>query len=181
MKDTYKYHAVIGLLDDSSQRIFDALWRQLAAKGLESRVAAEGLPPHVTFAIYEGLSDARVLSWAEAFSKKEVQLAISFNHIGTFADQTVFLAPRVSDELLAFHKRYHSRLEEYHGKAGWNFTPSSEEWVPHATVMHNSPEENKAAIPFIMEQFAPFKAKIESLAVYKFYPSDRMAVFPLKG
>ncbi len=180
MEDIYKYHAVIGLLDENSQNIFHTLWRQLAAKGLESRAAADGLPPHVTFAIYEGLTDETLLSWVEAFSQKEVQLEVSFNHIGTFTDQAVFLAPRVSEELLAFHRRYHSCLEEYHGQTGWLFTPSSGEWVPHATVMHNSPAENKAAVPYIMEQFAPFKAKIESLAVYKFYPSCRLAVFPLK-
>lgn len=160
MNDVFRFYAVIGLLDDTAQKTFYELWHQLAVKSLVSRVTSDGLPPHITLAAYEGLTDEMVLSWVDSFCKKEFQLPINFNHMGTFFDQTVFIAPRVTEELLAFHKRYHSYLEEYHGEIGWIYTPSSEEWVPHATVMHNSPEENKAAIPILMEQFIPFKTSV---------------------
>ncbi len=178
--DDFGFHAVIGLFDENTQKIFHEHWNQLSEKNLESKVKSDSSPPHITFAAYEGLTDEMLLAWVDTFCRNECQLPIYFNHIGSFINQAVFLAPRVTEELLAFHKRYHSRLEENHGKIGWFYTPSSGEWVPHATIMHNTPEENKDAMPLLMDRFKPFKSIITALAVYKFYPACEVAVFPLK-
>jgi 2'-5' RNA ligase len=173
------FYAVIGLLDDSSQSMIYEMWKSLEKNGLRSKVVADGLPPHITLAVYEDISEDLVLSWVEKFSSNEYQQPIIFNHIGIFFEQTIFIAPRVSEELLLFHKRFHSNLEGYHGQTGWLYTPLSNQWVPHVTIMHNSSEENKAAIPLVMKEFKTIKGRIDSLAVYKFYPADEVSVFPL--
>jgi len=86
------FYAVIGLLDDSAQQVFHELWDKLNAKGLISKVRSDGLAPHITFAIYEGIQEDKILNWVEGFCKKEYQISINFNHMGLFFDQTIFIA-----------------------------------------------------------------------------------------
>jgi 2'-5' RNA ligase len=175
-----EFFAVIGLLNEASRSEIHKLWDKLAEHGLQSKVVQDGLPPHLTLAIYENISKDTVLSWVEQFAEGERQQPVLFNHMGIFFEQTVFIAPRVSEELLGFHRRFHSNLEGHHGQLGWLYTPLSKEWVPHVTIMHNSPEENRAALPLIMKDFKVIKGRIESLAVYSFYPAAEVGAFPLK-
>jgi len=44
-------------------------------------------------------------------------------------------------------------------------------WTAHATLLLGEPETILKALPIVVENFKPFEAQIESVALYEFFPA----------
>lgn len=179
MADHPRFHAAVAMFDEASRARIVQIQQTLVKQGFVSARHTAALPPHITLGAYEGLSDEALCEWARAFCRDERTLPVLISHYGAFSDQVLFLAPRVGRSLLNFHARWHIQYAEDCGEVGYLYAPQSGAWVPHVTLMHGDPEENRSAAPLLLAPFEPFEAELRGIAIYKFYPAQLIEEFPL--
>jgi len=84
---------------------------------------------------------------------------IHLSHIGLFSQRVLFVAPSMNFELLKLQQSFFP-----------NCGNGSHLWTAHATLLIDEPEAILKAIPIAAKEFNPFKAQIESVALYEFFP-----------
>jgi len=52
-------------------------------------------------------------------------------------------------------------------------------WAAHATLLIDEPDVILKALPIVAENFKPFKARIESIALYEFFPKRLIKTYRL--
>ena len=118
------------------------------------------IPYHFTL----GSSDVDCEEHLEDMLKKVCSntkcIDLGLSYIGLFGQNVLFVAPSMNLELLNLQQSF--------------FTDSGRgchKWVAHATLLIDEPETILKAIPIITENFKPFKARIESVGLYEFFPT----------
>ena len=85
---------------------------------------------------------------------------IKMDHIGLFGLSCLFIEPNINFELLGLQKKFFD-------DCGNGIHP----WTAHATLLIDAPEAILKAIPLVAKIFQPFEARIESIALYEFFPA----------
>ena len=68
-----------------------------------------------------------------------------------------------------------------HAVAPEGSTADAFPWAAHTTLLMDEPEAILRAIPVAAEHFMPFRATIESLGVYEFFPERKIGEYPLRA
>lgn len=85
---------------------------------------------------------------------------IKLDHIGLFGLKVLFIEPNMNFELLKLQQCFFTDCGNgYH------------DWAAHATLLMDEPEIILKALPIIAKNFKPFKARIESIKLYEFFPA----------
>jgi 2'-5' RNA ligase len=86
----------------------------LAETGLAPYMHTSGNRPHLTLAIYQELVLAEAKERLTLLAATSKSLPITFSHIGLFPtpEAVVFVAPRVTSDLLELHSRLHDLLAD---------------------------------------------------------------------
>ena len=77
-----KDYVVIARFDDETDEKFNNLRKHLQVKGYINTISY--WPPHITVAAYEGAPLDELLQWTGDFTKKYLQVDISFSSLGIF-------------------------------------------------------------------------------------------------
>ena len=84
---------------------------------------------------------------------------IHLSHIGLFGLNVLFISPDMNFELLTLQQKFFP-----------NCGNGAYKWTAHATLLIDEPEVILEAIPIVTKNFKPFKARIESIGLYEFFP-----------
>jgi hypothetical protein len=85
---------------------------------------------------------------------------INLAHIGLFGLNVLFVAPNMNFELQKLQRNFFNDCGR-----GYHY------WSAHATLLIDEPQTILKALPIVADSFKPFKAQIESVALYEFFPA----------
>jgi len=165
-----KHIYAIAQYDEETQQRLSALYLKLVNKGYTG-TQTKGIPYHVTLGTFDVEDEALVVSRARAAAAATDRFTLRLAAVGLFGLNVLFLVPAVKAELL--NLRYaiapcRDSADEY-------------PWVAHTTLlMDDQPGVIQSAIPVVAEYFAPFRATVESIGVYEFFPERKIGIFPLR-
>lgn len=165
-----KHIYAIAQYDEDTQQRLAALYLKLVNKGFTG-TQTKGIPYHITLGTFDVEDEALVQSRAQAAAAAMDAFTIRLAYIGLFGLNVLFLAPAVKYELLNLR----------HAIAPCRDSADEFPWVAHSTLLMDQPDAVHRAVPLVAEHFTPFRATIESIGVYEFYPERKIGVYPLRG
>lgn len=160
--------AITLCLDPTSSAAVEAMWRKLAADGIDADRDELGYPPHITLAIYPDETPVHRLSTAlEAACRSWEPLPIRLSGLGAFpGDGTVLWAvPVVTAELLDRHRTVQNALSDFNNHALYR----PEAWVPHVTL--SGPlRDPGAALTALLSNWKPITGFLDRVDLLRFRP-----------
>ncbi len=170
-----KFYAVMCLFDEKTNNEFKIIEENLQIVGIKSR----SIPPHITLGAYVNIEENTLVEWTKKFCEENSKISVNFSHLGVFNQNVLFVAPRVSKELLHFHELFHQKYDENCGEIGFLYSLKSNKWVPHATVIIDDFESVQKLLTRISDIFKPIESEIVGLSISEFYPMREIARFDL--
>lgn len=131
MAQKEKFITVMAVFDDETQAKLQALSDAFAAiYGADTKTA--GIPYHITLGSYPPEDAEEIAARIRAVAVETKPVKVTFGEFGHFGNTVRWLAPDITDELMALHLHFDS--DYANGYLGW--------W-PHATVYrHSVPAED---------------------------------------
>lgn len=157
---------LIAEFDERAQAEFRKLDDALNAHGLIGR-QTRNIPYHITLGLYPESMEQQLIDRVDEYCGKLPAFTVTFQHIGLFGLDVLFLGPDPSHELLDLHAKFELIPDEC--------------WSPHATLFIDERELVQRAIPIIADHVVRIEAKIERVGLYRFPPSHRLRMCPLRG
>lgn len=156
-------------LDDASQARMSGWYDRLRKEGFAG-IQTPRLPYHISLDTLPPDWEERAVEIARSAAAAYAPVPVHFSHIGLFAGGGIlFAAPERNRGLDALQQACASGAPQRHP------------WTPHATILIDEPETVHAALPIIVESFAPFMARITRLHLCAFWPTREIAAFELTG
>jgi 2'-5' RNA ligase superfamily len=133
---TIEYAVNLLMADDQTAKINQAF------EITHSILPKIGASPHICLALFDNVEVDTLCSLVTEFVKEVEPLTIHFGSFGIFPsiENTLFLAPVVTMDLLILHSNLHKRLWENKLHCLPNYLPGA--WVPHCTITMDEPWEN---------------------------------------
>lgn len=155
-------------LDDDAQARMSAWYDALREAGFTGK-QTPGLPFHISLAMFPLEKEREAVEIMKKASAEFVPIPVHISHMGMFAGgRVLFCGPERNPELDALH-------------AACDVYPSPKyPWTPHATLLIDEPDTVCAALPVLVEHFAPFVASIVRLHLCAFWPTREIGSILLK-
>jgi 2'-5' RNA ligase len=164
-----KHLYVLAQFDLGTDRRLNELYGKLTAQGFIG-TQTKGIPYHITLGIFEIEDESEVINRVQAVARATNAFTLRMAYIGLFGLNVVFVAPAVKHDLLDLLQAVVPG-----GESADEFP-----WVAHTTLLMDEPEVIQCAIPVVTQHFKPFRARIENIGVYEFFPERKIGVFPLR-
>lgn len=176
--DQYMY-AVELYLSDSINDFIKRKWQELADTGISSYMnGIEGMNPHITLIPYEKIIDLDryMEEFKSYFYKLRMDLSLKFDTVGIFpVTGSVFLQPKVTEELLKLHRDFLYRFEEFSEFANSLYLPES--WNPHCSIAGRVSEDQMGkVIENINRGFTPLISKVSEVVLVKLTKRDGVCI-----
>ena len=159
---------ILAVFDDQTQQRLTALYGALRAQGFEGMQTKE-IPYHFTLSDFDLEQEKRLCALLDAVAADTACVDFRFNHLGVFGTRVIFAEPNVSYEMLDLERRFCTEC-----------TVGDHYWTAHATLLMDEPEVITRALPLAAQLFEPFRARIERLSLYEFFPSRLIKTVDLK-
>ena len=117
------------------------------------------LPNHITLGTFKSDTQIELIDKLKNICNNTSIIPVSFNNIGLFGLEVLFISPSISHELLNLQQKFDSNY------------PNSFNWVAHVTMLIDNQDNIQKAIPIIANKFSTFTGYIESISLYVFFPS----------
>lgn len=166
MQDKLLY--AIAVFDEETLKYMEGIQNVIKEAGIAGQ-QTPGIPHHITLASYDTSREEEIKELLEEVCSKTRSFDLAFNHIGLFGLRVMFLAPDVNYELL-----------ELHNKLDKSSIPDSRGWTAHVTLLIDEDQNIQKAIPLAAQNFGYFKARIESVRLYEFFPSRFIGEYKLQ-
>jgi 2'-5' RNA ligase len=150
---------LLAVFDDETQRRMAEIYSVLTAQGLIGQ-QTKGIPCHFTLGDVETERETAIVARAEEICADFTPIEFRMDHVGLFGLKVLFLEPNMNFELLQLQSALFPGC-------GHGYTP----WTAHGTILLDEPENILKAVPLVAERFEPFAARIESVAIYEFFPT----------
>lgn len=139
------YAAKCYFTDESSVQI-KKIWDTLANAGLATFLKDSKSRPGLTLGLWDSGSEDDLSRLAKEFADTTRPPVLTSYGIGTFttAPAQVFLGVVGSNELMQFHRRFHSLNTNLTASGSHHYLPGS--WVPHSTFALRCPVESVSQI-----------------------------------
>jgi 2'-5' RNA ligase len=125
--------------------------------------------PHLTLVVFDDadLAELEVCVRRAALETRSFPVALSAVGVFPAAECVVFLAPVVSEEILAAHRTLQDLLPRFTDSAWPLYTPAR--WVPHTTLINRVPRENvPRVIELAAESTFPISGEVTEIGVSEF-------------
>lgn len=156
---------ILASFDEATDDKLNALQNKLYGLGFEG-TQTKNIPMHITLGSFPTDMEEELTERLRKISETTAPVPTLFNHIGIFGGgRVLFACPDVNKELL--------ELKENFGSAYG--------WTAHSTLLIDEPEVILKAIPYILEDFSAFEAKLTELHLYEFFPTRYICSLKLKG
>ena len=155
-----KFLGLIAQFDKETQNIIAGYYDILCQNGFIGNQTKD-IPYHFTLGSYSYSIDCekQLINDCERICSETGCIDIKLDHIGLFGLKVLFIEPNMNFELLKLQ-------QSFFPDCGNGYHP----WAAHATLLLDEPEIILKALPIVAENFKPFKARIESVALYEFFP-----------
>jgi 2'-5' RNA ligase len=160
---------LVAHFDATTAAALGGCYRALQAQGFSGR-QTQDIPHHLTLGSYEVGREAWLCAEIERVCGETEAIDIRLDHLGLFGLDVLFVGPNVNRELLDLHSRFFAQ-----GIRG------AHPWCAHATILIDEPDVILRALPILAQNFAPGRARIESLALYECFPARLIKECPLRG
>ena len=122
-------------------------------------------PPHITMTFVENCDEEKLLEYTEHYFKENT-VKLMINSIGIFSGGFVFYAPKVTEELLAFHRDYCEGIRSF-GDLAWDlYCPKN--WTPHIALTGALGEDELIkAVSILKKDFVDTEIYIKKVAIRK--------------
>lgn len=129
-----------------------------------------GLSHHISLATFPVDEESKAIRVLHETAARFAPCTAALRHIGVMpGGKVLFTAPDMSPELCA--------LQRACGDAVLN----GHLWLPHTTMLIDTPERIAAALPVLMQHFTPIAARIDHLHLCAFWPKREIAQAALTG
>lgn len=129
-----------------------------------------GLPFHISLATFSLEEEEAAVALARQVAARFAPLEADIRHVGIFpGGKVLFAAPDMRANLLALQAACNAQQV--------NGFP----WTPHTTLLIDEPTIIGAAVPVLMQHFAPLRARIDRLHLCAFWPTREILRIPLTG
>lgn len=156
MKD--RFLCVMAQFDKTTEEKLSGIYKALFEAGFVGN-QTPNLPYHITLGTFELEKESELKELVKKVGSNTPKLQISFNHIGLFGMEVLFVAPSISHELLNLQQKFN------------NDYANSLSWAPHTTIIIDEPGVIEKSIPIVAENFSSFLGYIESISLYEFWPT----------
>jgi len=128
-----------------------------------------GVDPHLTFALYDDIEPSIIIDAIESVFQDTAPIPIDFASIALFPGSVLYLAPRVTLELLKFHTAFHRFTGLSANACDVHYLPES--WVPHCSLGVPLPvEELSRAMMKVGYGWTPVEGHLVSAEFVSFPP-----------
>lgn len=169
-------YAIEMYFNEESETTLRGLWDELAGVGA-SLMRDSGARPHVSLAVCEGLSVPSASDVLDRFASATGTFSLTLASVGIFAcaEPVVFLAPKVTAELLELHRRFFAEMDGVAGEWWPHYRP--EHWVPHCTVAMGFPRESLGAVMEVCQRARlPLRCSVTEIGLVEFRPIRQLHV-----
>lgn len=157
MQDKQLY--LLGVFDVETQNKFAGYYDILLQNGFVG-TQTKNIPYHFTLGSRNVECEEELTIMLDKICSDIKRIDINLAHIGLFGLNVLFIAPNMNFELLKLQNSFFSDCGHgYHN------------WSAHATLLIDDPQTILKALPIVADNFKPFKARIESVALYEFFPA----------
>jgi 2'-5' RNA ligase len=156
MKD--RFLCVMAQFDKATEEKLSSIYKTLFEAGFVGN-QTPNLPYHITLGTFELEKESELKELVNKVGSNTPKLQISFDHIGLFGREVLFVAPSVSHDILNLQTEF---KDNYANDLNWS---------PHITIIIDKQEVIQKAIPIVTENFSPFSGYIESISLYEFWPT----------
>ena len=155
-----KFLGLMAQFNDETQHIFTGHYDILCQNGFIGN-QIKNIPYHITLGNHAiSYGDKQLCDDLERICSETSCININLSYIGLFDLKVLFVAPNMNFELLKLQNSFFNNCGNgYHS------------WAAHVTLLMDEPVNILKALPIAVEHFEPFKAQIESVALYEFYPA----------
>ncbi|WP_052573998.1 2'-5' RNA ligase family protein [Haloferula sp. BvORR071] len=163
-------HAIELFFDDDSDLRIRKLWERLAGLGA-TYMHSSGARPHLTLAVCDSIDLPAASRLLDGFGENFASFPLQFAATGFFPGEkpVMFLAPKVTSELLQLQEQFHEELSLISPDIWPNYTPAK--WMPHCTLAMDLPREQCGQIAGVIDAAAlPFEVEVVSLGMVEFRP-----------
>lgn len=165
MKD--KFLCIIAQYDDETEKELNKIQKALREAGFVGN-QTPGLPNHITLGTFQLDKECQLKKQLKEVCSNIKKMKMSFNNIGLFGMEVLFIAPSVTHELLNLQDKFNS-----------NYAYGSS-WTAHTTMLIDKPDVIQKALPIVAQNFSPFSGYIESISLYEFWPTRFISEEKLK-
>lgn len=118
------------------------------------------LPRHITLTCFDTSRENEIKKLLQDVCAKTKSFGLTFNHIGLFGLNVMFLAPNVNYELLDLYRSFDKdSIRDGRG------------WTAHMTILLGDDENIQKALPLIAKNFQQLNARVVSVSLYEFFPT----------
>lgn len=149
---------ILAQFDKATQEILTGQYDILRQSGFAGN-QTKNIPYHFTLYKKDTKCEKQLLADLEKICANTACIDIHLSHVGLFGLDVLFIAPDMNFELLTLQQNFVSHC----GSGAYN-------WTAHATLLIDEPEKILKALPLVTKNFKPFKDRIESVALYEFFP-----------
>ncbi|MCL1866857.1 MAG: 2'-5' RNA ligase, partial [Oscillospiraceae bacterium] len=144
--------------DENTQNIFAEYYDILCRNGFVGS-QTKNIPYHFTLGSRNVDCESQTIKDIEKICVDTKSFEINLGYIGLFGLKVLFISPNMNFELLKLQQSFFPDCGN-----------GSHPWAAHATLLIDEPEIILKALPLVAENFRPFKARIESIELYEFFP-----------
>ena len=156
--------ALTGSKDDDPFDIYDIIY---------------GVEPHISFALYDEVERSKIVCAIDKTFKNIKPIPFECPSIALFPGNVLYLAPRVTVDLLEIHKIYHQCTKTLSDSCNYHYLPDA--WVPHCTLGVPLPaEESNRAMMRIGYNWTPVEGHLVSAELISFPPAKSLYIHPFK-
>ncbi|MGI6190181.1 MAG: 2'-5' RNA ligase family protein [Clostridiales bacterium] len=166
MKEKKLY--LLAVLDKESQERLAGYYDVLRQNGFTGK-QTKNIPYHFTLGMKDPVCEKQLIEDLDRICADTSCIDIHLSNIGLFGLNVLFIAPAMNFELLTLQQKFFPTC----GNGAHN-------WIAHATLLIDEPEKIQKALPIAAENFRPFIGRIESIALYEFFPMRFIKECPLK-
>ncbi len=132
---------------------------------------------HLSLAIYDTLDEESFAAGLERFAATMHAVPIMFAGLGVFTRPSgvLYVAPVVTDALLALHRGFHEAAANWSGECWQHYRPS--QWVPHVTLaMEKESDGNglEQALAIVRRHWRPGSARLDAVRLVRFRPVETL-------
>ncbi|MCL2811549.1 MAG: 2'-5' RNA ligase [Clostridia bacterium] len=155
MQDKALY--VLAQFGEETQNILAGYYDVLYLNGFIGS-QTKNIPYHFTLGSRSIDCEEQTINDLEKICSDTPCFEINLAHIGLFDLSVLFICPNMNFELLKLQQCFFPDSGN-----GYHL------WVAHATLLIDEPEAIHEALLIVAQNFKPFKARIESVALYEFF------------
>ena len=160
---------LLAIFDEQTQHIMTSHYDVLHQNGFAGS-QTKNIPYHFTLGSRSVDLENQTIDDIEKICSDMSCFDINLAHIGLFGLKVLFISPNMNIELLKLQ-------QSFFPDCGSGYHP----WAAHATLLIDEPEMICKALPIVADNFKPFKARIERVELYEFFPRRFIKACSLKN